>query len=56
VRRLSNAISAPANQDQYERLFDDVRRKMRAWEQANLGAKESQAPSPREAAPEEFQY
>jgi hypothetical protein len=39
-----------------QRLFDEVRRKMRAWEQANLGAKELQAAPPPEAAPEEFQY
>jgi hypothetical protein len=38
-RSLSPEASRKVRKDNYERLFDDARRKVRAWEKAHIAAK-----------------
>lgn len=47
-KQLSPETSAKVRKSNYERLFDDARREVRAWEQANLKTQ-----SPTETAPHE---
>jgi len=42
---LTAEASQKVRKGNYERLFDEARRRVRAWEQANLGATES-SPAP----------
>jgi hypothetical protein len=43
---LSPETSLKVRKGNYERLFGDARRKVRAWEKANLGAMPQEAPAP----------
>jgi Amidohydrolase len=45
---LNKDASEKIRKGNYERLFDDARRKVRAWERANLGLQGSPAPAPHE--------
>jgi hypothetical protein len=43
---LTPEASGKVRKGNYERLFDDARRKVRAWEKANLGVAAKEAPAP----------
>jgi hypothetical protein len=43
---LTPEASEKVRKGNYERLFDDARRKVRAWEKANLGVMSKEAPAP----------
>jgi len=45
---LTPDASEKVRKGNYERLFDEARRKVRAWEKTNLGSKESPLPAPHE--------
>jgi hypothetical protein len=45
---LSAEASQKVRKGNYERLFDEARRKVRAWEKANLGTPEQEASAPHE--------
>ncbi len=47
-KQLTKQASEKIRKGNYERLFDDARRKVRAWERANLGLQGSPAPAPHE--------
>lgn len=47
-KQLTKETSEKVRKGNYERLFDEARRKVRAWERANIGTAESPAPSPHE--------
>jgi Amidohydrolase len=50
-RVLTPEASAKIRKGNYERLFDEARRKVRAWEKMNLGAQIKQEPAPHEEVP-----
>jgi hypothetical protein len=43
---LNPEASEKVRKGNYERLFDEARRKVRAWEKAHLGAMSTEAPAP----------
>ena len=47
-KQLSKETAEKIKKGNYERLFDEARRKVRAWERANIGAAESPALGPHE--------
>lgn len=47
-KQLTKETSEKVRKGNYERLFDDARRKVRAWERANIGAAELPAQGPHE--------
>jgi hypothetical protein len=48
---LTPDASQKVRKGNYERLFDEARRKVRAWEKANLGVKESPEAAPHQDVP-----
>lgn len=50
-KQLTPEASEKVRKGNYERLFDDARRKVRAWEQANLDLKSPDENSPHEDVP-----
>jgi hypothetical protein len=47
-KQLTKESAEKIKKGNYERLFDEARRKVRAWERANIGAVESPAQGPHE--------
>ncbi len=47
-KQLTKETAEKVKKGNYERLFDEARRKVRAWERANIGAAESPAQGPHE--------
>jgi predicted TIM-barrel fold metal-dependent hydrolase len=50
-KMLTPHASELVRKGNYERLFDEARRKVRAWEKANLGVSAQEAPAPHQDVP-----
>jgi hypothetical protein len=50
-KMLTPQASELVRKGNYERLFDEARRKVRAWEKANLGVSAQEAPAPHQDVP-----